>query len=65
VRLSTIGILILSGWLLISNGCRTKPEPCDCAFAEEELTKYTNKYFEALEDKGNLRQQLKACQEKN
>ena len=46
------------------SGCATKPEPCNCPFAEEELTRYTGKYLDVLEDVGNLRQQLKACQEK-
>jgi hypothetical protein len=31
---------------------------------EKELRAYTLKYLDALEDKGNLRQQLKACNEK-
>ena len=56
--------MILLGSLLSLSACQTKPEPCDCAFAEQEMRKYTNKYFEALEDKGNLRQQLKACNER-
>lgn len=59
-----IGMLICAVSLMSLSGCQTKPDPCDCPFAEAELTKYTNKYFDALEDKGNLRQQLKACQEK-
>lgn len=42
-----------------------KPKPaCECGTAEKELRLYMNAYFDALEDKGNLRQQLKACQEK-
>jgi hypothetical protein len=32
--------------------------------AEKELRAYTLKLGDALEDVGNLRQQLKACQEK-
>ena len=59
----TIGLMISSVSLTSCSAWLTKPEPCDCAFAEQEMRKYTTKYFDALEDKGNLRQQLKACQE--
>ena len=41
-----------------------KPQPCNCDEAEKALRAYTLKYFDALEDVGNLRQELKACQEK-
>jgi hypothetical protein len=64
VRYWSIGLLIFVVSALSLNGCQTKPEPCNCQFAEEELTRYTNKYLDALEDVGNLRQQNKACQEK-
>lgn len=50
--------------LLSLSACRTKLEPCDCGIAEKELRAYTLKYLDAMEDVGNLRQQLKACQEK-
>ena len=64
--LRSIALLIFGGLLMSLSACQTspKPEPCNCQFAEEEMTRYTNKYFNALEDVGNLRQQLKACQEK-
>jgi len=32
--------------------------------AEKELRAYTLRYLDALEDVGNLRQELKACQER-
>lgn len=64
MRYWSIGLLI-SGVLLMSlSGCQTPPKSCDCGVAVEEMTRYTLLYHEALEDKGNLRQQLKACQEK-
>ena len=57
--------LSIGVWLLSSSGCRSQPEPCNCGLAEQELRAYTEQYHEALEDLGNLRQQLKACQEKH
>lgn len=56
-------MLCVSGWLLL-NGCQTSPKPCDCGAAVQETERYTQAYLEALEDVGNLRQQLKACQER-
>ena len=64
VRYWTSGLLISVVLLTSLSACATRPEPCNCQFAEEELTRYTNKYLDALEDVGNLRQQNKACQEK-
>ena len=58
---------ILSLWLLLLSGCgifQANPKPCDCGQAEKELRAYTLKYFDALEDNGNLRQQRKACEER-
>ena len=46
------------------SACQTPPRACDCG---EEAALYkaeTKKYLQCLEDKGNLRQQLKAAQEK-
>lgn len=57
-------MLILLGSLTSCAAWQTKPEPCNCGVAVEELTRYTLAYHEALEDKSNLRQALKACQEK-
>lgn len=56
-----IGIGCVSVW----TSCAGSPTPpkCDCGRWEQELTYYTERYFEALEDIGNLRQQLKACHE--
>ena len=59
----TIGLLSL----LLLSGCgifQPNPKPCDCGQAEKELRAYTLKYFNALEDVGNLRHQLKACEER-
>lgn len=50
------------GLLLSWSGCQHKPEPYT-GQVEADLTAYTEKYLAALEDIGNLRQQLKACQE--
>lgn len=44
-------------------GCQTPPK-YDCGEAEMALRGYAYEYNRCLEDKGNLRQQLKACQEK-
>jgi len=57
--------MISSSLLLSLSACQTKPEPCNCERAEVEMRTYANKYLDALEDVGNLRQQLKACQEKH
>lgn len=50
------GVLLLS---LI--GCQTKIEPCDCDRAKVELEALALKYFDAVQDKGMLREQLGAC----
>ncbi len=57
--------MILSVWSMSLSGCHPAPKPCDCGQAAVELTRYTTLYFDALEDVGNLRQQLKACQERH
>lgn len=52
-------------WLGLS-GCQTSPSqvpPLPCSELEAELYTYTQKYLDALEDIGNLRQQLKAANE--
>ena len=59
--------MILLGSLLALSGCgifQANPKPCDCGQAEKELRAYTLKYFDVVEDTGNLWQQLKACQER-
>ena len=61
--LGMIGLLSL----MLLTGCgifQPSPKPCDCSQAEKELRGYTLKYFNALEDVGNLRHQLKACEER-
>lgn len=56
---------MISSVLLTSCGVfQAKPEPCNCDRAEKEMRSYMGQYFDAIEDVGNLRQQLKACQEK-
>ena len=66
MRSLTIVGMICAVLLLSLSACSHSPEPqpCNCDVAEQELRAYTLKYFDALEDTGNLRQQLKACQEK-
>ena len=56
--------LLVAGFLFIT-GCASKPEPCACGQAEQELRYYTEQYHYCLEDVGNLRHQLKAYQEKH
>lgn len=46
------------------SGCQTPLKPCDCGVAVIELRDYTERYHQCLEDKGNLRQQLKAERER-
>ncbi len=59
-----IGPLSACIWLSLS-GCQTPPEPCLCGNdADEALHFYSKKLAQALEDKGNLRQQLKACEQR-
>jgi hypothetical protein len=66
VRLLRTGSLTSLVLLLSLSGCLNspKPLPCDCSVAEKETRAYTLKYFDALEDVGNLRQSLKACEER-
>lgn len=47
------------------SGCQTRPSVplCNCDQAEAELRAYAEKYLEMVEDNGNLRQKLEACQE--
>lgn len=61
--LRTIGLSI-AGLSLSLSACQTSPKPCDCGEAENELRDFTQQYHYALEDIGNLQQQLKACQER-
>ena len=56
-------------WLLalLLSGCAwfaPPPEPCDCGQAEKAMRSYMLQYFDTLEDNGNLRHQLKACEER-
>lgn len=45
------------------SSCTSVPNPrfTDCSEAEAELRYYTEQYFSALEDLGNLRQELRAA----
>lgn len=56
--------LSLSVCLLSLNACASPPPPCDCDVAVTMLRSYTQEYHACLVDVGNLRQQLKACQER-
>ena len=56
--------LVCGTLLLSSNACQSAPKPCDCGEAFKETERYTQEYLAALEDIGNLRQQLKACEER-
>ena len=47
------------------SGCQSSPKPCDCGLAEKELRHYAQGYFHEIAENGVLRQQVKACQEKN
>ena len=60
--ISLLSLMLLSGcaWLAPS----PEPLPCDCGVAEKEMRKYMLQYFDALEDVGTLRQELKACTER-
>ena len=62
--LLTIGLLISSVLLTSCGVFQAKPEPCDCGKGFDILKGETDKGLDALQDVGNLRQQLKACQEK-
>lgn len=55
-----IGLL----WLSLLSGCATPPPSPDCGVAEKETRSYLLKYFDAIEENGILRQQLRACQER-
>lgn len=55
-----LGIALLSMSFV---GCQT-PREYDCGEAEVALRGYAYEYNRCLEDKGNLRQSLKACQER-
>ena len=60
-----ITTLTLCGLLLTSCGILAQsPKPCDCGQADKEMRAYMLKYFDALEDAGNLKHQLKACEER-
>lgn len=52
--------LLISGCTLFSPA----PQPCDCGQADKAMRQYMLQYFDALEDVGNLRHQIKACEER-
>lgn len=54
--------LLACSWLSLS-GCLPPRSICQCEQTEKELRAYTLKYADALEDLGNLRQELKVCQQ--
>lgn len=57
-----------SAWLLVMPimlaSCQSAPDPVPCEPWEQHVEHYAQKYHLCLEDTGNLRQQLKACQKK-
>lgn len=59
---ANVGGMICVGLLLNLSGCQTKPEPCNCERAVTELETYTMKYFDAKQDLGMVREQLRACE---
>ena len=61
---ATLPVLLLTYLLPGCAWFAPAPQPCDCGQAEKELRAYTLKYVDALEDVGNLRHQLKACEER-
>lgn len=60
---TTIWLSMLVFWLSTS-GCQTNPDPVVCSDWEQHLERVVVKYHACLEDKGNLRNQLKACTER-
>lgn len=60
---NVIWLSMLGLWLSLS-GCQTSPEPVPCGDWEKYLERAVVKYHQCLEDKGNLRHQLKACEER-
>lgn len=61
VRWTRIAGLMCVACLVSSCTSVTNPKIVDCAEAEAELRYYTSLYFLALEDIGNLRQELKSA----
>lgn len=59
-----VGILLGIALLSMSFAACQTPPKYDCGEAEVALRGYAYEYNRCLEDKGNLRQQLKACQER-
>lgn len=58
------GICLAIALLSMSFAACQTPHSYDCGEAEVALRGYAYEYNRCLEDKGNLRQQLKACQER-
>ena len=54
----------LGAMLLSACASTPAPPPCECQKALDELTQRTELYLAALKDKGVLRQQLDACEER-
>jgi hypothetical protein len=52
------------GLTLLNQGCSTIVPPCPCQQIAEDLDVSAELLAQALRDKGVLRQQLKACQER-
>ena len=59
-----ISALILSG-ILALGACSTPPPPCNCGDIVDKLASSYQDYHQCLNDRGLLRQRLKALEEKN
>lgn len=64
IRPWRVGICLGIAWLSMSFAACQTPHSYDCGEAEMALRGYAYEYNRCLEDKGNLRQSLKACQER-
>ena len=57
------GCLILITLTIVA--CQTPPKPCECGQWTAELERHKERYDQCLVDKGMLRQQLKASEERS
>lgn len=52
-------------WSMSFVGCQASPEPLQCGPVTLQLKIFTKELHACLEDVGNLRQSLKACEERH
>ena len=62
-RLIRIGVIQCLGLIAILAGCAAPPPPCDCAGMVEQLASSYQDYHQCLNDRGLLRQRLKAMEQ--